>query len=74
MRARELGLAGKRNRCRNSTAGFVDKFYNFAIGRRLNLLISKKITVSTFPLKNKQTNTMKPSAGVYLKKQIIIIK
>ena len=67
MRARELGLAGKRNRCRNSTAGFVEyrsygnKFYNFPIGRRLNLLISKKITVSTFPLKNKQTNTMKPS-------------
>lgn len=24
MRARELGLAGKRNRCRNSTAGFVE--------------------------------------------------
>ena len=24
MRARELGLAGKRNRCRNSTEGFVE--------------------------------------------------
>ena len=24
MRARELGLAGKRHRCRNSTEGFVE--------------------------------------------------